>query len=290
VSAGPTADRDREIRLLLETIHRRFHHDFRGYALPSLRRRLERALAVLDCASVADLERRIVDDPGAFPVLLGTLTVRVTEMFRDPAYFLAVRRRVVPLLRTYPHPRLWIAGCSTGEEVYSFAILLREEGLLERSTIYATDIDPAALRQAQRGVYPVERLAAFSRNYVAAGGTGSLSDHYTAAYGAAALDRTLRRNVVFADHSLATDEVFAEVELVSCRNVLIYFSPGLQDRALGLFAEALVHRGVLGLGARESLRPSRRGGAFEDLDRENRLYLRRRAKPVLVLPPTTGPG
>jgi chemotaxis protein methyltransferase CheR len=268
-------DRDHAIARLLDAIHGKYGHDFRGYALPSIRRRVERALSALDCASVAELEQRILGDPDAFAALLDLLTIRVTEMFRDPEYFLAVRRHVVPLLRTYPHPRLWVAGCSTGEEVYSFAILLEEEGLLERTTIYATDIDPGALRQAALGVYPADRLAEFSRSYLAAGGTGSLSDHYTAAYGSAALDRTLRANVVFADHSLATDQVFAEVEMVSCRNVLIYFAGPLQDRALGLFADSLVRHGVLGIGSRESLRQSRHRGDFDELVSPQRLYRRR---------------
>lgn len=271
----PEADRDLEIALLLEAIYRKYSHDFRSYALPSVRRRVERALSAFECASVAELQQRVLDDADVFTALLDLLTIRVTEMFRDPAYFLAVRRHVVPLLRTYPRPRLWVAGCSTGEEVYSFAILLEEEGLRERTTIYATDINARALRQAALAVYPADRLADFSRSYVAAGGTASLSNYYTAAYGSAALDRRLRANVVFADHSLASDQVFAEVEMVSCRNVLIYFAPALQDRALGLFADALVHHGVLGLGARESLRLTRRRNDFEELAREPRLYRRR---------------
>jgi chemotaxis protein methyltransferase CheR len=266
---------DLELTLLLEGIYQRYHFDFRGYARASLRRRLARALAAFGCASISELQHRVLHEPQAFPALLDLLTVRVTEMFRDPGYFLAVRTHVVPLLRTYPSLKLWIAGCSTGEEVYSYAILLREEGLLDRTLIYATDINAEALRQAEQGVYPAQRLAAYSRNYLAAGGTGSLSDYYTAAYGSAALDRTLRRHVVFSDHSLATDQVFAEVEMVSCRNVLIYFTPRLQDRALGMFAEALVHHGVLGLGSKESLHATPRGAAFEELVREQRLYRRR---------------
>ena len=267
--------RDLEISLLLEAIYQRYHFDFRGYARASMRRRLERALAILGCESLSQLQHRVLHEPDVFPTLLDTLTIGVTEMFRDPGYFLAVRRHVVPLLRTYPSLKLWVAGCSTGEEVYSFAILLREEELLDRTLIYATDINAEALRRAEQGVYPAQRLAAYSRNYVAAGGTGSLSDYYTAAYGAAALDRTLRRNVVFSDHSLATDQVFAEVEMISCRNVLIYFTPSLQDRATGIFADALVHHGVLGLGSKESLHATPRGAAFEDLVRDQRLYRRR---------------
>jgi chemotaxis protein methyltransferase CheR len=270
-----SADRDLEVDLLLEAIYRKYHYDFRGYARASIDRRVERALALFECRTVSQLQDRVLHDAAVFPALLDTLTIRVTELFRDPSYFLAIRRHVVPLLRTYPSLKLWVAGCSTGEEVYSFAILLREEGLLDRTLIYATDINASALRRAEQGVYPLDRFAAFSRNYLAAGGTGSLADHYTSGYGSAALDGTLRRNVVFSDHSLATDAVFAEVEMVSCRNVLIYFTPSLQDRVIGLFAGALVHHGVLGLGMKESLRVTKNGQQFEDLVREQRLYRRR---------------
>ena len=187
-----------------------------------------------------------------FPALLEFLTVPVSDMFRDPPYFRALRERVLPVLRTYPSLKIWVAGCSTGEEVYSLAILLREEGLLDRSLIYATDINPHTLEKAQAGVYPIDRLAGFTDNHRKSGARSSLSDYYTAAYDRAVFDMSLKENVVFSDHSLATDSVFAEVHLISCRNVLIYFNRELQDRALGLFREALCHKGFLGIGAKES--------------------------------------
>jgi len=179
---------------------------------------------------------------------------------------------VVPILRTYPSIKVWVAGCSAGEEVYSLAILLAEEGLLERALIYATDINPHALRTAEQGVFDVDRVAAFSANHARSGGRSSLSDYYTARYGRVVFDKRLREHMVFSDHSLATDSVFAEVHLISCRNVLIYFERDLQNRALGLFHDALVHRGFLGLGSRESLRFSAQAGNFDDFVLEDRIY------------------
>jgi chemotaxis protein methyltransferase CheR len=263
---------DLELSLLLEAIYRRYHYDFRQYAMSSLRRRVRHAMTRLDCDTVAQLQHRLLHDPTLFAQSLQYFTVQVSEMFRDPDYFAALRTQVLPVLRTYPSIKLWVAGCSTGEEVWSLSILLREEGLLERTILYATDINTEALAQAEAGIFPIERLALFSRNYLAAGGSGSLADYYTTAYDGAVFDRSLRRNVVFADHSLATDTVFSEVHLVSCRNVLIYFNRALQDRAIGLFQEALVHRGFLGLGSKESLQFGPHANAFEVLSREQRLY------------------
>ena len=178
----------------------------------------------------------------------------------------------MPLLRTYPSLKLWVAGCSTGEEVYSLAVLLREEGLLDKTLLYATDINAAALEKAEAGVYPLERIAAFTENHRRSGGKSSLSDHYRAHYGSAVFDKTLRKQMVFSDHSLATDSVFSEVQLVSCRNVLIYFDRPLQDRALGLFKDALCRKGFLGLGSRESIRFSAHAGAFSELVKDDRIY------------------
>jgi chemotaxis protein methyltransferase CheR len=193
-------------------------------------------------------------------------------MFRDPAYFLSLRQNVVPLLRTYPSLKVWVAGCSTGEEVYSLAILLREEGLLSRTLIYATDINPQTLQKAEAGIYDVDRIAGFTDNHRNSGARGSLSDYYTAAYGRAVFDKSLKQHIVFSDHSLATDSVFAEVQLVSCRNVLIYFNRDLQDRAVGLFREALCRKGFLGIGSKETLRFTIHSDGFSDVDREHRIY------------------
>lgn len=267
-----------ELRLLVEAIYLKYQYDFRGYAPASLKRRLALALEQFGCTTLSQLQDRVLREPETFTALLGYLTVQVSEMFRDPPYFRSLREKVVPLLGTYPSLKVWVAGCSTGEEVYSLAILLREEGLLERTLIYATDINGQALQRAEAGVYDVARLATFTENHQRSGGRGSLSEHYTAAYGHAVFDKALRRHIVFSDHSLATDSVFAEVQLVSCRNVLIYFDRELQDRALGLFRDALCRKGFLGIGAKESLRFSAHADAFEEFAAEDRIY-RRKGEP-----------
>jgi chemotaxis protein methyltransferase CheR len=238
---------------LLDVIYARYHHDFRQYARASLRRRVANALSQLQVAGVPELTRRIADDAALFARLLAWFTIQLSELFRDPAYFRYFREHIVPILGTYPSRKLWIAGCSTGEEAYSFAIILAEEGLLERTLIYATDIYDSSLRTARAGIYPLDRMRGFSESYHEAGGKASLSGYYQTGETGALFDRALRDHIVFADHSLATDTVFAEVQVVSCRNVLIYFSPELQDRAFGLFEQSLVHHGWLGLGARETV-------------------------------------
>ena len=265
---------DIELNLLLEGVFQKYQHDFRHYARSSLRRRIRQAMERFGCPTVSRLQERLLHEPEVFAQMLQYFTVQVSEMFRDPAYFLALRRQVLPLLSTYPSIRIWVAGCSTGEEVWSLAIMLAEEGLLERTIIYATDINPDALRAAEAGIYDIDRIAAFSRAYLDAGGTRSLADYYTAGEHGVLFDRKLRRNAVFADHSLATDSVFSEVHLVSCRNVLIYFDRELQERALGLFHEALIHRGFLGLGSRETLRFSSHASHFAEFCAAERLYQR----------------
>jgi chemotaxis protein methyltransferase CheR len=266
---------DIELRLLLDAIYLRYQYDFRGYALASLKRRLKAASRHFSCATLSQLQDRLLHEPGLFPALLNFLTIPVSDMFRDPSYFLALRRKVVPILRTYPSLKIWVAGCSTGEEVYSLAILLKEEGLLDRSLIYATDINPQTLEKAEAGVYAIDRIAGFTESHRRAGGVSSLSDYYTAAYDRAVIDQSLKKNIVFSDHSLATDSVFAEVQLISCRNVLIYFNRGLQDRAVGLFRDALCIGGFIGIGSRETLRFSTHATAFTELDAEQRIYQKR---------------
>jgi chemotaxis protein methyltransferase CheR len=274
MKAGPV-DSEIELQLLVDAIYLKYHYDFRAYARASLKRRLGTAMVRFSCDTLSQLQDRILHDPAAFPRLLEYLTVQVSDMFRDPSYFLSLRRVVLPLLRTYPSLKIWVAGCSAGEEVYSLAILLREEGLLARSIIYATDINATALQKAEAGVYELDRVAGFTDNHRRSGARSSLSDYYTAAYGNAVFDKSLRKHIVFSDHSLATDSVFAEVQLVSCRNVLIYFDRALQDRALGLFREALCRRGFLGIGPRESIRFSAHADAFDELVRDDRIYQKR---------------
>jgi chemotaxis protein methyltransferase CheR len=277
VTDNSASDRieDIEIRLLLEALYVRYHYDFRNYAMASVKRRLRQARDQLGFPTISALQESVLHDPSMLPRLLGYLTVQVSEMFRDPVYFKSIRETVIPHLRTYPSLKVWVAGCSSGEELYSLVILFREEGLESRTLFYATDINQDALHAAEAGIYNLDRIQLFTENHRKSGGKSSLSDYYSAAYGRASFDRTLRQNVVFSDHSLVTDAVFGEMHLISCRNVLIYFDRALQDRALGLFRDSLTRRGFLGLGAKESLRFSDHAGSFTEFVREEKIYQRR---------------
>jgi chemotaxis protein methyltransferase CheR len=270
--AGDPEVDDRELAVLLEAIYHLYHHDFRAYAGASVRRRIRSALIYFKCKTIAELHAQVSGEPALFGELLRFLTVQVSDMFRDPSYFRALRGHVVPYLQTYAALKIWVAGCATGEEAYSLAILLDEEGLLDRAQIYATDIHPESLRAAHDAVYDRDRVARFSENYRLAGGRASLSDYYSAAYGGAVFDRRLRKAIVFADHSLATDSAFGEMQLVSCRNVLIYFERPLQDRAVGVLRDSLCHRGFLGLGLKETLRFTSAAAAFSEFVPDARIY------------------
>lgn len=261
-----------DLHELIEAIYTQYSYDFRDYAGASQKRRVIKALAQLGYPTIPALQAAVAQDPAVFMQLLQYLTIPVSEMFRDPSFFLALRQQVLPVLRTYPSLKIWVAGCSTGEEVYSLAILLKEEGLLARSLIYATDINPKSLAKARLGIFSLASIQGHTANYHAAGGRQAFSDYYTAAYEAAIFDKSLRDNVTFADHSLATDSVFSETQLVLCRNVLIYFNKKLQDRALGLFHESLSHRGFMGLGSKESIDFSAYATRFEPLDRPERIF------------------
>ncbi len=263
---------DIELRLLIEAIFLQYSYDFRGYSGASLKRRVLLSLKHMQCETISALQEKVLREPHAFMELMQFLTIPVSDMFRDPSYYRALREQVVPVLRTYPSLKIWIAGCSTGEEVYSLAILLREEGLLERSLIYATDINPRSLEQAQRGIFAINHVRKYTENYQQAGGKTSFSNYYTAAYDSVIMDKSLRENVTFADHSLATDSVFSETHLISCRNVLIYFNRPLQDRAFGLFHESLCHRGFLGLGSKESVEFSGYADSFEPFVKPERIF------------------
>jgi len=266
------SDAEIELKMLMETIYLKYSYDFREYTHASQKRRVLHAMREMGCDTISSLQGRVVHEPAAFSTLLQYLTIPVTEMFRDPTYYAALREHVVPVLRTYPSLKVWVAGCSTGEEVFSLAILLKEEGLLERTMIYATDINPQSLEKARKGVFPLEYMRAYTFNYLQAGGRRAFSDYYTAAYNAALFDRSLCENVTFADHSLATDMVFTETQLISCRNVMIYFKKKLQERALGLFHESLCHRGFLGLGSKESIDFSGYANRFEPVVKRERLF------------------
>lgn len=278
--AGPQAIEEIETGLFLEALYQRYRYDFRGYSRSSVTRRLEEAKRRFGVRSLSLLQDRLLHDPAILPELIDLLTIQVSEMFRDPDYFRALREEVVPHLRTYPSLKVWVCGCANGEELYSLAILFREEGLEARTIFYATDINPGALRKAEAGIYDLERIALFTENHRNSGGKSSLSDYYAAGYGAAVFDRTLRARTVFSEHSLVSDAVFSEVHLISCRNVLIYFDRELQDRSLGLFTHALVHGGFLGLGGQETVRFSRHAPSFSDFSASERIY-RRSAAPAL---------
>jgi chemotaxis protein methyltransferase CheR len=265
---------DLELSLLLEAIYETYHYDFRGYAEASLRRRVAAALAHFGCATISRLQERLLREPRIFVELLRFLTVQVSDLFRDPTYFRSIREQVVPYLQTYASLKIWVPGCATGEEAYSLAILLAEEQLLDRTQIYATDIHPESLRVAEEGVYDIARFARFSQNYQLAGGRASLSDFYTADYSSAVFERALKRSILFSDHSLATDTTFAEMQLISCRNVLIYFERQLQDRAVGVLRDSLCRKGFLGLGLKETLRFSSHSATFKEFVGDDRIYQR----------------
>jgi chemotaxis protein methyltransferase CheR len=274
---APFSDKDDDIELglLLEAMFRKYHYDFRGYSMASIKRRLTQARDYFGYRSFSLLQDRLLQDPGIIHKMLSFLTVQVSELFRDPTYYKYIREYVVPHLKTYPSLKIWIAGCSTGEELYSFSILFHEEGLADRTMFYATDINQEALSKAQAGIYPLDRIKLFTDNHRKSGGKSSLSDYYTAAYGSATFHKSLHQRVVFSDHSLVSDQVFAEVHMISCRNVLIYFDRELQDRVIGLFGEALTRNGFLGLGSKESLRFSKKGLLFSEFNYDERIYQRK---------------
>jgi chemotaxis protein methyltransferase CheR len=243
-----------EIELLLEGIFRHYGFDFRAYAYASIRRRLWKRIEEEGLSSVSALQERVLHEPALMEKLLLDLSINVTAMFRDPSLYVTFREHVVPLLRTYPFIRIWHAGCSTGEEVYSMAMLLREEGLYDRSRIYATDINEVVLQRAKAGIFPLERMQEYTENYMRAGGKRSFSEYYTAKYGGALFDQSLTKNVVFSQHNLVTDRSFSEFNVILCRNVLIYFDKTLQSKVHSLFYDSLAMFGVLVLGSKETLR------------------------------------
>jgi chemotaxis protein methyltransferase CheR len=263
-----------EIDLLLEAVWRHYGFDFRGYTRASLKRRLWRRVHLERLTTISGLTERLLHDPQAMEHLLLDLSINVTAMFRDPSFFLAFREKVVPLLRTYPFVRVWNAGCSTGEETWSLAILLREEGLLDRCRIYATDINESVLAQAKAGLFPLEKMQEYTEAYLAAGGTTAFSEYYVAAYDAAQFDRSLTDNVVFAQHNLVSDRSFNEFHVIVCRNVMIYFDTTLQNRVHDLFYESLARFGILGLGRKEAITFTPHADDYEPLDIDERIYRR----------------
>ncbi len=261
-----------EMELLLEAIFRRWGYDFRQYAPASLKRRLEHRMRRAEMTQLSEMLPKILHDEEFFNQLLGDLSITVTEMFRDPHFYAAFRKQVVPVLRTYPFIKIWHAGCATGEEVYSMAVLLHEEGLYDRAQIYGTDYNNHSLEIAKQGVYPLDSMQTFTANYQAAGGKASFADYYLARYGSAKIAGFLKENVTFAHHNLAADGPFGEMNVVVCRNVLIYFDQDLQDSVLTLFRDSLCHRGYLCLGTKETLDFSAVGNEFETVAGKERVF------------------
>jgi chemotaxis protein methyltransferase CheR len=261
-----------EIELLLEAVHRRYGFDFREYAQASLKRRLYRRIDAEGLRSISQLQDKLLHDPPCMERLLLDLSINVTAMFRDPSFYLSFRKHVVPVLRTYPFTRIWCAGCSTGEEVYSLAIVLHEEGLYEKARIYATDINENVLAAAREGVFRLDKMKQYTQNYVRAGGSRDFSDYYISAYDGVRFSRALTENVVFAQHNLAMDRGFNEFNVILCRNVMIYFDRTLQDRVHELFFDSLETFGILALGHKESITFTRFADRYEELDAAERIY------------------
>jgi chemotaxis protein methyltransferase CheR len=264
-----------EIQLLMEAIFLRYGYDFRNYSKAHIKRRVLHRLGLGNLSSVSQLQDLVLRDRAFFNEFLYDLSINVTEMFRDPDFYKSLRENIIPKLRTYAYFKIWHAGCSTGEEVYSLAIILKEEGLLDRCQVYATDFNRKVLGIAKEGIYQKNEIEQYERNYQLSGGQFKLSDYYKSKYGSIRFDKELSGKIVFADHNLVTDKVFADVNLILCRNVLIYFEKNLQDNVIGLFYESLVPSGILCLGTKESIKFSRHENFFEVIDPKQKIYKKR---------------
>ena len=261
-----------EIRLVLEAMQIRYGYDFSGYSQETIKRRLVSNLLKSGLKNVSEMIPRILHDPEFFGAIIRDISITVTEMFRDSDVYLRLRQKVLPVLRTYPFINIWHAGCATGQEVYSMAILLKEEGLYDRARIYATDINDNALSKAEEGIYPVNEIPLYTRNYQQAGGTNSFGDYYHAKYDHAKMDPSLKANMTFANHNLVADGNFAEMHLILCRNVFIYFDKVLQNRSLQLFTDSLCRGGFLCLGSSESLSFSDVEECFIEYCKNEKIY------------------
>jgi chemotaxis protein methyltransferase CheR len=263
-----------ETTLLLEGIYRRYGYDFRNYASASIRRRVLNFARNEQVATISALQERILHDPAVMDRFVLSLTVNVTAMFRDPLFYKAVREKVVPILKTYAFVRIWDVGCSSGEEAYSLAVLLAEEGVYDRCRIYATDMNEAVLRKAKAGIIPLAKMKEYTDNYLHAGGLNAFSEYYTAKFDHAILHNSLKRNLVFAQHNLVTDQSFNEFQLILIRNVLIYFNDTLRQHVLQLLHNSLTRHGVLALGRRETLKYTSFEHMYEEIDGKEKLYKR----------------
>ncbi len=266
---------DIEISLLLEGIHLKYGHDFRNYSYSHIKRRIARRMSEGGFNSISEMQYKVLYNKEFFNILLSDFSINVTEMFRDPMFYKAFRKNVVPVLRTYPFIRIWHAGCSTGEEAYSMAIMLKEEGLYERAQIYATDFNNTVLQNAKEGIYPIENIKEYTYNYQQAAGNASFSDYYTARYDSVIFDQSLKKKITFANHNLVTDGVFGEMHVIVCRNVLIYFNRELQNNVIELFSDSLCNGGFLCLGSKESIKFSSSNESFEDFIGSEKIYRKR---------------
>lgn len=261
-----------EIRLLLEAIYLRYGYDFRDYARAHIRRRIRHRVNLSGFSGISQMQHQILHDPDFFRKVLPDFSINVSEMFRDPSFYLAVRKEVAPLLRTWPFLKIWHAGCASGEEVYSMAILLKEEELYKRCQIYATDFNEAIVQKAREGIYSIDLMKGYTYNYQKAGGKGAFSDYYSAGGDSVIFDNSLKKNIIFADHNLVTDQVFGEMNMVVCRNVLIYFNRELQRRVIRLFMDSLSPGGFLCLGSKETLQFSGYADHFETIAESEKIY------------------
>jgi len=264
-----------EIKLLLEGVFLKYGYDFRDYGKAHAKRRILHRLGLSDLKSISELQDKVLHDESFFQIFLHDLSINTTEMFRDPDFFKEIREQVVPILKTYPFFKAWHAGCSTGEEVYSMAIILSEEDLYNRAQLYATDFNHTALSKAKEAIYPAGHMKEYTRNYIKAGGRSSFADYYNARYDSAIINKRLKKNIVFSDHNLVTDSVFGEMHMVMCRNTLIYFNKSLQDRAIKLFYDSLIPGGFLCLGSKESLTFSTHRDLFEPFNQKLKIYRRK---------------
>jgi len=268
----PTPTENIELELLLQAMYLQYGYDFRDYSRAHIKRRVIHRLMQSGLSSISELQHKILHDPLCFEKLIRDLSINVTEMFRNPYFYKSMRQNVIPLLKTYPFLKIWIAGCSSGEEVYSFAILLKEEGLYERTQIYATDFNHDVIQKAKTGVYPIKYIKEYTANYQQAGGKHSFSNYYRASNDSVIFDPELKKQIVFAVHNLVTDAVFAEVNMVICRNVLIYFNRKLQNKVLDIFDESILPGGYIGLGSKETLQFSSLDGRYKTVDAKEKIF------------------
>ncbi len=266
---------DLELELIIQAIYHQYGYDFREYSRAHLKRRVLYRMSLENIKSISVLQAKILHDKDFFYKIIGDFSINVTEMFRDPDFYKTIREKVIPILKTYPFIKIWHAGCSTGEEVYSMAILLEEEGLLEKAQLYATDFSESSLEIAKEGIYPMDLLKQYSINYHKSGGYSNLADYYSSMYGYAKFNHNLRKKIVFSSHNLVNDGVFGEMHMIMCRNVLIYFNKDLQEHVLELFEKSLIRGGILGIGSKESISFTSVENSFEEISKKEKLFKKR---------------